>query len=830
MWAACFVLVAVARPLIAAPLANEGQPLVEVFAALEARGLDIIYSNDLITPSMTVREALIASEPVEVLREILRPYGLGIRPGPHDAWLVVRESAVTPAPPSLVRGSVLDADTREPVAPATVRVLETGAVAATTPRGDFRLELPGPGHYRVSAEALGYEPAEPRLVDVASAAETPPLELTLRAQVVPIENIVVSASYYALARQAAPSSSYLNAAQIENLPTIGEDALRATQALPGLASSGVTARSNVRGGSTDETLMLLDGMRIYDPFHFRDFESLFSSIDPAVIDWIEVRTGGYPAVYGDRTSGVIEMQSLEPPEAREQELRVSAVNSAFLSTGRFADGRGDWVGSLRRSNIDLLVNALSPELGEPEYFDAFAKLAYSIDDRLRVTGSALMLDDEIELLDEDVALARADYRDGYYWLSLDHVPSAAFAGHYLVSYTRLRESHGGFLAEPGRAFGELDESRDVSISTVAAQWLHHFSDRQLLKWGAELRDGRASYDHVAHATFPIPIEFQGSARTGVDADFDRHVDGQQRALYVSHVSRWPAHVTSELGLRWDSQSYTGESQLSPRVNLLFDIGSRTQLRAAAGRFHQAQGLEELQISDGVSHFFPAQQARHLVLSVEHRFENALRMKIEAYQKRFDRLHPRFENLYARLDLLPELQPDRVRIDATSARSQGVELLLEQDVKAWRWWVSVVRSSVEDRIDGRDVRRSWDQPWSLGAGAIWARGPWTASLVTSYHSGWPSTSLRLVDDRLVAGAFNADRVGRFQSVDVRLSRSFYLPRSELTLYGEVINALDHPNPCCVAYDIEVEDPDEPELERGLEDWLPRVPSVGIAWRF
>jgi hypothetical protein len=106
VWAACFVLVAVARPLIAAPLANEGQPLVEVLAALEAHGLDIIYSNDLITPSMTVREPLIASEPLEVLREILRPYGLGIRPGPQDAWLVVRESAVTPAPPSLVRGSV----------------------------------------------------------------------------------------------------------------------------------------------------------------------------------------------------------------------------------------------------------------------------------------------------------------------------------------------------------------------------------------------------------------------------------------------------------------------------------------------------------------------------------------------------------------------------------------------------------------------------------------------------------------------------------------------------------------------------------------------------
>jgi outer membrane receptor protein involved in Fe transport len=801
-----------------------------VIAALEARGLDIIYSNDLVDSAMTVRDVPTTSDPVELLRQVLQPYGLGLRQGPRGAWLVVRESSVARPPPTIVRGRVLNADSGEPVGHAKVRVIETGASTSTTARGAFRLEVPAPGRYRVSAEAEGYDPGEPLFVEVVAGSETPPVKLELRARALPIETIVVSASYYTLGREPAPSSGYLSAAQIENLPTVGEDALRATHTLPGLASSGVTARSNVRGGNDNETLLLLDGMRIYDPFHFRDFESLFSSIDPAVIDGIEVRTGGYPAPYGDRASAVIEMQSLTPPDAREQELRVSLVNSAFLSTGRFADGRGGWVGSLRRSNIDLLVKAIDPELGEPEYFDTFGKLSYAINDHLRVTGNALALDDEISLHDEDVAAASADYSDGYYWVRFDHAPGTAFEGSYLLSQTRLRESHDGFLADPGRAFGELAESRDVTINAIAAQWQKHFSDRQLLKWGAELRDGRASYDHSAQASYPNPIEFEGMTRTGVDVGFDVHVDGQQRALYASHVSRWTKLVTSELGLRWDSQSYTGESQLSPRINLLFDVGPRTQVRAAAGRYYQAQGFEELQISDGVSTFFPAERARHLVLSVEHRFDDALHLKIEAYSKRFDRLHPRFENLYSRLDLLPELQPDRVRIDAQSAHAQGIELLLEQDVHDWHWWVNVTRSSVEDRIGTIDVPRSWDQPWSIGAGAIWTRASWTASLVATYHSGWPVTSLSLVDDRLVAGAFNAGRVARFQSIDLRLSRVIELPRSELTVFGEVINALDHSNPCCVAYDLEADPGEDVALELGLDDWLPRVPSVGVAWKF
>jgi hypothetical protein len=756
-------LVLLALPAVAAtPLASRGQPIVEVIAALESRGLTIIYSSELLDSSMTVRDEPTVSDPLELLREVLKPYGLGLAPGPRQAWLVVREVPATVAAPPVP--------------------------ASTTP------------------------PKKPEV-------QQPP----------PLETIVVSASYYALGREASASTSFLSHAELENLPTLGEDAMRAVHGLPGVASSGVTARMNVRGGEEDEMLMRLDGMRMYDPFHFRDFENLFSSIDPAVVEGMEVRTGGYPAAYGDRMSGVVEMRSLEPADERVNELRVSAVNSAFQSSGRFDEGRGEWVASLRRSNLDLIINATSPEIGEPEYFDLFGKVGYSVSDDWNVSGELLALDDEIGLHDGDEVNESANYTDAYYWARFDHTPGDRFEGHYLVSQTRLRESHNGFVDDVDRAVGTLDESRDISITAVAADWLHRWSDRRLLKWGAEVREGDADYLHDSHAVFPNPIEFEGTVRTGVDASFDKDIEGRQSALYVSHVARWGERFTTELGLRWDDQTYTGDSQLSPRANLLVDIGPRTQLRAAAGRYYQSQGLEELQINDGVSQFFPAQEAEHLVVGLEHRFDNGLRVQIEAYEKEFERLRPRFENLYMRLDLLPELQPDRIRIDPRSGESSGIEVAVEQSIYSWQWWFNVAWSSVEDQLGGR-VPRSWDQPWSVGAGLIRSGERWIVSAAATWHEGWPSTSLALVDDRLVAGEFNAGRVGSYQSIDVRVSRVFELPRSTLTVFGELINALNHPNPCCLAYDLSNDPGEEPELELDTETWLPLVPSVGVAWRF
>ena len=261
----------------------------------------------------------------------------------------------------------------------------------------------------------------------------------------------------------------------------------------------------------------------------------------------------------------------------------------------------------------------------------------------------------------------------------------------------------------------------------------------------------------------------------------------------------------------------------------------TELRFSWGRYHQSQGIHELQIEDGVTDFYPAQRADHIIAGIRHNIRDKYSVRLELFQKDMSRLRPRFENLYDSLALIPELQPDRVRIAPSEARARGLELSIDQTSGSLKWWASYTLSEVYDTVDGVDVPRSWDQRHSLIAGLNWNNDAWDFSLAGNIHSGWPTTGMTLVDapdpaDDPIAipGPRNADRLGTFASVDARISRRFRVGRGTITAFFEVVNIFDRKNLCCRDYDL-ADDTDD-VLELSDDYWLPRLPAIGFLWEF
>jgi len=644
-----------------------------------------------------------------------------------------------------------------------------------------------------------------------------------------LEDIIVSASRYAFSRSTGPSSNRVDREQILNSPTLGGDAIRATHGLPGVTSSGLTARVNVRGGGSDEALLFVDGVRLLNPFHLKDFQSLFSSINPEIVDTMSVYTGAYPAEYGDRMSAVIDIETRAPDQYRLHEVGISTLTSSVLSSGQFADGRGGWLTSVRRGNLDLLADLARSEYGRPRYKDLYSKLEYELAPRTTVRGGLLLLSDALAIRDPGIATADAEYSDTYAWAGIDH-STDRIDFDVLLTLTNLSTDRMGEVDDPNGSQGALHDDREYESRALAARVTYEINDANWLRAGVELEDADAWYAFQSNRIDRYPIITPGLSRPPAQIDESVELDGHQYAYYLSYRAKPTSAITTELGIRWDRQNLPDGRQSSPRINVLYDVSERLALRGSWGRYYQAHGMDELQIGDGLTRLYPAQASEHAVIGIEYLLGDSTSIRIEAYRKDFEHLRPRFENLFDRVSLLPELQPDRVMIDSTGGTAKGIEFSVDGQSGPWLWWLNATRSRADDLLAGYRAHRSWEEPWAFKGGFLWSARRWTVSVAATWHAGWPITEPRLTDEGITMGTLNGYRLEEFSSLDVRASKRAPLEHGELEWFVELNNALGSKNPCCLEYQVELDEQSQPiSLNVYTDEWLPTIPTFGFVWR-
>lgn len=659
-----------------------------------------------------------------------------------------------------------------------------------------------------------------------------------------LPEIVVSSSVYSIRYQKAGSHVFLDRDFVTGLPDVGEETLRPLARLPGVANGGVSARSHVRGGAANEQLMIFDGLRLYEPYHLKDFHTVATTIDQSAVDGIDFYTAAYQARYGDRMSGVIDVGMRQPAEERETELGISFFNTWALSTGRFGnDGRGDWLVSVRRSNLDLVARALKSDRGSPQFSDTLTHLGWQLSDRTYIAANYLYSFDKLELAQEDDSEeATARYRNRVAWLKMDTEWSSSISSSTILSVTDIANLRNGQSDLPGVLAGVVDDRRDFRSYTLTQDWDLAASNNWSIGAGFDLKNLDADYHYDSTLQIFPPFEQILDNQAFLQRSIDLAPEGRQAAVYVE--ARWQPtdKLVLDLGLRWDRQTYSvadNNEQRSPRFNALYKFSDDTELRLGVGRYYQAQEINELQVSDGLANFFAPQYADHVVASLVRRINPGLSLRVEYYQKDYDRPMPRFENVFDSLVILPELQIDRVRVDADNSYVKGAEITITGSDDGLSWWAGYVWSSAADRVAGRNVKRSWDQAHSVSAGISSKWRAWDISAAGTWHSGWPETKLIVEtiqapdgSEELVATTTprNSLSYDDFHSVDVRASRTFQLSRGELVAFVEVSNIYNRRNPCCTRYTVQVSDDGSSVIDANQSHWLPLVPSIGVVWKF
>ncbi len=817
------------------PAVDIGRPIAGIVDELRAAGVPLAYSTALLPQTLTVRAAPQSREPVELVRELLAPHGLTLR-FVEGLYIVVRAAEVGATAPGPVTIAVRDAETGALIAAPMVEDVSTGLAVEALRDGRLRVSGPVQRRYGITIKADGFAPQR---ISLAIAEEPRELDVALAPLPAVVPEIVVTASRYELVRDAVTAPFYLDQRAIEQQPDFGDDPLRALHRLPG-AATGVSAKAHLRGAELNETAVVLNGQRLLDPFHIRDYQSMFSAIDARAIDGMQVYTGGFPVQYGDSMGALVLVDALEPHEPRHNELGLSALNTSALSAGTIGDGTGNWLVSGRRGNLEDVVNE---RLGEPSYYDFFGELGVNFSARTQVSVNVLSARDEVLLVTEadptEVEQSQNNTRNNTLWVHWQQQWSNGLESSTTFSSNAFDSTRHAQTNDPETIVATVTDRRDISIAGVRQDWHLGLGDRHAVSFGAEYQHQRADYDYSAAAdyfgfflTFPgIPPTLRRSAALSPSGDFT--------GAYVADRWQVTGAATAELGLRLDRYRYAGtpdEQHVSPRLSVRHELTEHTALRWSLGRYFQPQGLHELQVEDGVTVFYPAQRADHAVVGFEHRVGERYLIRAEAYHKSLDRLRPRYENLFDPLAILPELEPDRARIAPDEASARGVELSIvyAEPERRRNWWASYTRARATDLVDGETVRRSWDQHHAAQLGIGQHFGRWDLSGALGYHSGWPTTGLTLDESTsgetiAVIGRRNALELGSFASLDVRASRELTLRVGSLDVFVELSNATNRKNPCCVDFDLE-EDESGELLEQETDYWLPRLATFGVLWQF
>lgn len=850
----------------AAPLSNQvsltvvDTPVGDVIRGIvQQAGLSVALDQSLPALGQRISLSVTRVSAAAALLRALQDTSLQAMVSPTGQVVIVPRD-VRPTRSLTLRGTVLELGSADPVAGARIELSGTVYTTLSREDGSFSFGRLPPGKYDARVTRLGFRPVTLSRLPVAEIAEgTPalPVTVTMERGPVPLSAVVVTPGYFGVMQASAAAPVAMSRQQIETVPQIGEDIYRAVNRLPGVAANDFSAKFSVRGASGDELYATLDGLELVEPYHLKDvMEGALSILDSKAIGSVELTTGGFSAEYGDRLTGVFTMRSVDPRTDRTRtSIGASIMNVRATSQGGFAAGRGGWLFSVRRGYLDLAMKlANANDSLSPRYYDTFGKVQYDLPSGGRIAAHVLYAGDNLTFLDQFDPNIRSRYTSGYAWLTWDDRFGARLRQQTVASVGRLtwRRSGDAFdppqrSAWPGQTLSVTDR-RAYAVAGLRQDWSLDVTSRLLFKWGADLRREHADYDYFAWRRL---LAFDDATREVVQSfdttDVGLEPSSTRLGAYLASRVRPIRSLTAEVGVRFDRATHTGDEIVSPRVNVAWHPASRTTIRGAWGGYSQSQALYGLHAKDGETTFYPAERAEQRVLGVEQVLKNGLVARAELYERRLADLRPRYANVGASIEVFPEINWDRVRVDPTTGIARGMELFLSRDgADHVDWSVSYALASAREQIDGRTVPRAVDQRHTVHGD--WSYRPtsnkWRFNVAWLWHSGWPFTPPLVEIDTLendqnrfslfgrwYPGELNSGRLPSYRRADVRWTRYFHTRRGQWSFFAEIYNLFGSDNPRGYYVNIEVDNQRRiVTTPRGSEGNIGRLPAIGLTWEF
>ncbi|WP_435181565.1 TonB-dependent receptor [Cellulophaga omnivescoria] len=287
----------------------------------------------------------------------------------------------------ILTGYVKQHSSKLPLADVTIYVKNKNIGVSTNSKGYYKLELPK-GINLIEVSSIGVKKQVKRVLLFNDGN----LNFNLLEDVEELDEIVLDGEQDQNLEETLMGTSEVDSEESKNIPLVlGErNILKVATTLPGITTAGEGATGfNVRGGKTDQNLILLDNAVIYNPSHFF---GIFQALNPFTTKSLKVYKGSIPSEFGGRLSSVFDIKSKESnvndfkgeasigPITNNIAVEIPVIKdkSSLMLGGRST--YSDWV--LKSLNDDNLSKS------KANFYDLIGKYNYKINDNNDLKATA----------------------------------------------------------------------------------------------------------------------------------------------------------------------------------------------------------------------------------------------------------------------------------------------------------------------------------------------------------------------------------------------------------------------------------------------------------
>ncbi|MCZ4410378.1 TonB-dependent receptor [Cryomorphaceae bacterium 1068] len=722
-------------------------------------------------------------------------------------------------------GIIRDELTSESLPFASVRIANTNQSTTANSEGRYTLlEVPSDTSI-ILVSYIGYE--KPAVMVGRSAALSGKLNFDLKRKLKNLPSVQISARGKNLLEiDENISQLTFDPSEISTLPNLGEnDVFSALRRLPGI-SGGQDAESGlrIRGGQTDQNLVMFDGISVYHVDHLFGFLSAFNS---NVIKNVRVNKGGFDARFGGRSSGVVDITGIDGNKVDPSvQAELTMLSANVLLELPVVKNKASLVFGYRRAFTNLIqtttyqnifnniFNSSLPNTPEnntdifqgndvPDYFfsDLNAKFNFTPSEKDAISLSYYQGQDDLDItfdasLDNLTRISEDQTNWGNQggsvkWSRKWNPKLFTYANYGVSQYSSNLEAQETFLAQEDTfSLRFFEQKVEVNDNTFRLDNNYNINKTSSLEFG----------------WWNTVNRIVSQAQDQSEILQDSTISAVSNAFYLQLQKRF-GRLDTKVGLRATHYDRDGNIYPEPRLAVSYELTPKLTLKGSYGIFHQMiRRLNERSLYFSIpetwtlsgDNTIPVLRSDHYILGAVYRMDD-WEASLEGYHK-YERgvvefLFPEFG--------IPTGSLDQFAVNG-NRRVFGVDFLLKKSFKNQNIMLGYTFISSESKYDNINRGNYFDSPgvsnhelsliynleykrWDFSAAFVLANGvPYTPVLGTFIVTTPNGDQQQFV----TIGGINSSRLEWYHRLDVSAGYTLPLKKGVLQMGISVFNAYDN----------------------------------------